>query len=80
MLGHLVPSAMAQGRKGSYWAASCPKDKMQVHVGKMDVPSQKIDELLGAAFGSDYIREYEGLEYMIRNGLAAAHIGTGIEC
>lgn len=47
---------------------------------EMDVPSQKIDELFGASFGCDHVREHKGLQDLMCNCFATAHVGTSIEC
>ena len=55
-------------------------DDSQVISGEENVPSQKIDELLGAGFRSDDVRQGERLQYLVCNSFAAAHIGGCIGC
>lgn len=45
-----------------------------------NVPSEKIDELLGAGCGSDNVREGKGLEDLVCDAFAATHLGNCFGC
>jgi len=44
------------------------------------MPSEEIDELLGAGRGSYNVREGKGLEDLVCDGVAAAHVGNCFGC
>jgi len=44
------------------------------------MPSEEIDELLGASRGPYNVREDEGLEDLVFDGVAAAHVANCFGC